>query len=1341
MVRLRKTRSRGCRAAQRKLVLERLERRELLYAPTLVDDSFATQQNSQPQQLPVLANDVFPEDYAGARVITSVSYGSEGGQLQLADGRQALVYTPPADFAGKETFVYFVDGQFSANVTVSVASPLASDHFQVYPEAQSETLDVLGNDPFWPDYDGSRIITSVSTSSLGSTIEIALDGRSIRYTPAAHTYGDDAFVYIVDGRYPAEARVHLPNPLAGDSYREVIQNSQDNVLDVMANDRFWPAYLGAQQITLVTEATQGGSATVSADGRAIIYTPPADFAGWEHLRYVVDNAYEATINIQVQRPVRDDSFEVDMGSTGFPMELTNNDSYSFYEGSLITRDIVDRVTSVTQPSEGGSVTMMANGQGVLYSAQPGFEGEESFDYIADDTYRATVTVRVTRPVRDDAFWQLVYEDTADNILDVLANDFKGNGYEGPGLITLVSDTEESSSVTIAEGGRSLHFTPALGFVGSDTFSYTVDDRFQADVRVQVSPIVTDDHPLLCPAPSGDGYVLDVLANDHFNNFYAGPVLITSLSETQNGGLVSIAPDGKSLQYSPREGMPDSFRYEVDGKYEATVTAQVRTYLVGDSFVADQNGQQIRFAPLDNDFPDNAYGTQKYCGEYAGPRRITSVSPTTQQGTVTVVDGTWLEYTPAEDFVGRDQFTYTVDGIMQSTVTVDVIRRVRDDAFRVDVNSDDNSLPVVVNDLFGADYTGAGRITDVTEPSAGGEATIGDDGTTITYTPPENYTGQDTLTYTVDGALKAEVTVSVADSAIENWPRFTSLSDFEQYLLEDAVGRYANLFGQEAYPWYPMLQDGAVVRSNTVESASRVHSETNVQVDGVDEGDIIENDGNYLYILTGDELVIADAWPAEQMSVVSRTAVEGIAIAEYLHGNRLTVISQEPSYIYQDYSDQDGTFFGPWYPLPQRNDTWLTVLDVSNRRAPQVVQQTLLDGEYVESRRIDDYVFLVLRHNHVQLPTPQLIPAEQGDAADENSTPLLPPLMPMVYESQEQYVERMVSQIGQIAEETLPQFRSYGAQGDLVRTGLLHAPEELFRPPSEHENNLVSVVSVNVRNDEPGISASAGIFTSGADMIYGSLKNLYVFDDQYAMEDGSVTQILKFTWSGETGDVEFAAKGQVAGRLLNQFSADEFEGHLRIATTIGNSYAGNFTGRDENVLFVLHDDGGVMEFVGGLTNLALEESIRSVRFFGERAFVTTFRQIDPLFALDLSDPTRPTSLGHVTLPGFNSYMQLIDENHILAVGRNTPLGFSGPTQVSLIDVRDLRHPTLLDQYTFERFSTSEAEADHHAFGWFGAASGIGRPLGARLLAAGGQRRRWIPRVARMGNRECAVPFRS
>ncbi len=1251
----------------------------------LADDRFEVYQNADALSLDVLDNDAFPVDYPGLREITSVSYGSEGGRVEIGDGADSIRYVPPADFDGDETFVYYVDNQLSATVTVEVLPLLADDSYSFPPDGDARVLGVLGNDPFWPGYGGEGRITAVSETALGAEVEIAADGKSLVYTPSLYMAGKDTFVYVVDDLYPADVQVIIINPVGNDSYPGLVQSSENNLLDVLADDHFWPGYAGARMITHVSEPSRGGTVTIAADGQTLSYTPEPDRAGYESFQYVVDGLYEAHVSVQVHRPVRDNRVELDRGSVEFPIDVTDNDWFSYrVNNQRIVRDVVDRVTSVGETAEGGTVEIMPGGQEILYSAPPDFEGLDSFEYIADGKYRATVRVDVTRPVRYDYFGQHVYEDTVNNSLDVLANDFLGNGYQGSRTITAVGETTDGGTVSIAAGGSRLIYTPPEGFRGNDHFTYTVADDLTAEVTVRMLPLTTRDSYRYEPYPAPAGHTLYVLANDHFGGNYPGAGRITSVGETANGGLVTIEGNGQWLRFVSAEGGSDSFTYTVDGKYTENVSVYFYNYLRGDDFPVDQNSNKNVLYPLTNDFRGSVY--------YSGPRQITSVGTPEQGGTVSISeDGKSVIYTPAADFAGTDRFTYTVDGMMRQTVEVPVVRRVRDDVYRVEPDSAGSALTVLVNDMFGANYTGAGRITGVTATDAGAAVAVASDGGSIQYTPPAGFSGEDTFGYTVDGALKAAVTVHVSESVEDTLPRFDDPANVAEFLLEDALQRYAYLFGMgkgsTSLPpgfggqTYAFSGDGLA-------PTERVHSETNVQVAGVDEGDIIEVDDDYIYILTDSELIIADAWPAEEMSIASRTAIEGEPVGMYLHGDRLTVVSKASAYPWlPPYDDLGGgiVLASLWWPQPQPSETYVTVLDVSDREVPDLVEQTKLDGRYVESRRIDDSVFLVLRDNDVDgwLPRPELLPTTED------------PEGPKVYETEEQYIARVTAEI----ETFLPQATSYDADGEVLQTSPLHVAGELFRPFAPDAERLVTVVSMNIADDQPGIVASTGLFTGGASEIYGSLENLFVFDQEYTAEDGGVLDILEFDWDAETGNVEFAAKGRVPGRMVDQFSADEFDGHLRIATTINNSYAGNWSGRSENVLFVLRNDAGVLEYVGGIQNLALDESIRSVRFMGDRGFVTTFRDIDPLFAVDLSDPAKPRAVGHVTMPGFNSYMQLIDADHLLTVGRNTPVGRSGPTQVALFDVSDLSQPRLIDQYTFDRFSTSEAEVDHHAFGWF------------------------------------------
>jgi uncharacterized secreted protein with C-terminal beta-propeller domain len=1257
----------------------------------LVDDSFDLHQNGPQVALEVLSNDVFDGQYGGPRLITSVSYGSEGGRIAIAPDRRAVLYTPPADFFGTESFVYAVDGQFTARVDVNVAAPLAFDHFEIPPDGLVHELAVLANDPFWDGYEGPREISSVSVGSAGGTVTITPGGDAVSYTPPDGAFGKETFTYVVDDLYPAQVTVEIPKTLEGDQF-ELVQHAPPQTFHVLANDPFWPHYPGERRITHVTEA-QLGTVEISSDGQSVVYTP-TNGSGGDSFRYVVDGTYEATVSVRIYRPVRDDSFEVDRNSTGFFYNVTDNDTYRDVHNVL--HDVIDRVTSVTQPESGGTVEVSSDERGIVYTPPSDFSGGDTFTYVADGVHEATVHVNVTRPVRDDYISGSVYQDTPNAVLNVLANDFVGNGYTGPRLISDVGPTDNGGVITIRGDSKAILYTPAPYYTGYDHFTYRVDGDLEANVTVYVRPLAQSDYFQFAPDPAHGPYTLGVLANDYFGFGYPGPARITSASVTSGSGQVTVE-NGTILTFQPGSAGSHILQYTVDGEYEANVSIWFPNFLGADQFVVDQNASSQQLDVMTNDFlPSSPYARFK-SQDYPGPRLITSASQSQHGGVVTITDdGRSVNYQPPSDYHGNNSFTYTVDGFMTATTTVEVIRRVRDDQFRVDVVDGQTELPVLVNDLLGADYLGPGQITAVTGTAAGGLATISADGRSILYSPPTGFVGTDTFTYTVDGALKAQVNVVVDAPAAEQFPTFASTEEFTQFLIDDALVRYQYLFGSPAWDF----TDVPTEATPDGPTSDRGHSETNVQVAGVDEGDIIEFDSDYLYVLRDDEVVIVDAWPADQLSIASRIDIDGRTIAEYLHGDHLTVISETGGYYDPPWLD-DGrlgpTDIWPQPPTFEPFTTIVTVLDVSDRAAPAVVQKTTMEGQYVDSRGVADYVYVLVSNGEAVAPLPQIID-EDNDPTTVNR-----------YETQDEYLARVLDNPGEFVGAALPNYSSFGSDGELVRTGLLNMPEDIYRPIVPDADNLISVVSFHIEGNEPGLADTSALYGTGASNIYASLDNFYVLDTDYSAEDGAVTRITKFDWEPATGGIEFAATTTAPGTILNQFSADENGSYLRIATTVTNSSSGNWSGRAENTLFVLQEDDGVFEFVGGLKNLALDESMQSVRFLGDRAFVSTFRSVDPLFAIDLADPTRPESVGHVTLPGYTSYMHLVDENHLLTVGRNTPVGFSGPTQVALFDISNLAQPLRVAEYTFARFSTSEAEIDHHAFGYYAVHGLLGMPV--------------------------------
>ena len=219
--------------------------------------------------------------------------------------------------------------------------------------------------------------------------------------------------------------IKVPQTLANDRF-ELIQNTQDNRLNVLANDPFWPGYTGARRITSATSQREGAVVVPTADGAALLYTPAAGEYGWDSVRYVVDDRFAAQVDLVIQRPVQDDWYETDQESTGQVYVVLANDQYYGIDNAW--HDVVSRVTDVQTPESGGTVSIRADGQAVIYTPPSGFSGTDRFVYVADGRHEATVMVNVTRPVRDDEL--TAYQDTPNWLLDVLANDFMGNGYTG-----------------------------------------------------------------------------------------------------------------------------------------------------------------------------------------------------------------------------------------------------------------------------------------------------------------------------------------------------------------------------------------------------------------------------------------------------------------------------------------------------------------------------------------------------------------------------------------------------------------------------------------------------------------------------------------------------------------------------------------------------------------------------------------------------------------------------------------------------------------------------------------------------------------------------------------------
>ena len=541
-------------------------------------------------------------------------------------------------------------------------------------------------------------------------------------------------------------------------------------------------------------------------------------------------------------------------------------------------------------------------------------------------------------------------------------------------------------------------------------------------------------------------------------------------------------------------------------------------------------------------------------------------------------------------------------------------------------------------------------------------------------------------------------------------QFTSAEHLEEYLVDDALLRYADLFGQPGYwgwgRWTIDGPEGALLFALAAVDAGPDggHSETNTQVEGVDEGDIVETDGDYLYVLGDTDVAIIDVRDAGQMQVASRFDVPGRPFAEYLIGDRLTVLSRE---WVEPRWDQPIVFLASeGFPDPEGPVLTVTVIDVSDRQAPALVDQTELDGSYVDSRAVGDSVY-VLSSNDFVLPCPMLIPVLDEElklGPDELPGDLLVLPYPdegYVYETQEQYLERIR---GHVLDLVLPGFVASGPDGEAADWGLLTEPTDVYQPGSSYDTNLLGVVVFDVGDAQPGPASSVGVPVHSSATAYVSPDSLYLFNHSSDWwNQTEETSILKFDLNPEDGSVELSATGAVPGSILNQFSVDEYDGYLRVATTSGWVGRWNGQGGPANNVFVLRQDGQTLETIGRLENLAAGEQIYSVRFMGDRAFVVTFRMVDPLFAIDMSDPADPQVKGELKIPGFSNYLHAIDEDRLIGIGRHADeqTGLFADPQVSLFDVGDLANPELLDRYTLDtgRTGGTNVVPDHHAVAYY------------------------------------------
>jgi hypothetical protein len=452
------------------------------------------------------------------------------------------------------------------------------------------------------------------------------------------------------------------------------------------------------------------------------------------------------------------------------------------------------------------------------------------------------------------------------------------------------------------------------------------------------------------------------------------------------------------------------------------------------------------------------------------------------------------------------------------------------------------------------------------------------------------------------------------------------------------------------------------------SGSTSHSTTNNQEPGVEEPDTVKTDGATIFAVSGTTLyAVAVSHGASKLVGSLDLGRSGYGAQLLLDGSWLLVISSsspvEP--VLGGAPRPGGAAL--IYPSPYYYGGQTTVdrVDVSDPSAMKVVGTLSIDGSFVDARQNGSTARLVISSAPRAIASPALRASVAG------------------------YV---------------PTWRYHGLITGRRMHGFVAGCSHIAHPSQFSGLGMVTIFTIGI--DRGLAFATTDAMMADAQVVYGSLSSIYLATQTWIapstpanqLPSGTTTQIDRFDVSSpET--TTFVASGQVPGYLLNQFSLSESDGYLRVASTSSPDY---WDGRvpqvpSQSYVTVLATHGDKLVPVGQLSGLGSSERIYSVRFVGNTGYVITFRQVDPLYTIDLSDPTAPGVAGQLELEGYSSYLHPLGDGLLLGVGQdvgtnNEPSG----AQLELFDVSKRSAPKLLQKTTLGLGSSSQVQYDHHAF---------------------------------------------
>jgi uncharacterized secreted protein with C-terminal beta-propeller domain len=451
-----------------------------------------------------------------------------------------------------------------------------------------------------------------------------------------------------------------------------------------------------------------------------------------------------------------------------------------------------------------------------------------------------------------------------------------------------------------------------------------------------------------------------------------------------------------------------------------------------------------------------------------------------------------------------------------------------------------------------------------------------------------------------------------------------------------------------------------------------YSSTNVQVAGVDEPDIVKTDGTYIYVVANQTVYIIKAYPVTEAAILSQITITNVTITNiFIRGDRLVVFGDSGGFYPYPLLEGDVKvdMIRPDIGWGGVSQTAINVYDLSNRADPTLIKEIRIDGGYFDARLIDEFVYVV-------------------------ST-------------------EYTSDIYYALDETNYTFNVPQICVDNVSQNI--STEDIYYVDvPELSDTMTHVISLNLDTND---IVEKSFMLGSSQTMYVSKDNIFLASAHYpyypllyrtnsvSSSDQETTILHKI--SIHTGDVTYIAQGEVPGHILNQFSMDEHNGFFRIATTSGNNWGEG--SQTSNNIYILDE---TLNQVSKIENIAPGESIYAARFLGDRAYLVTFVQVDPLFTVDLSDPYNPRILGELKIPGYSEYLHPYDETHIIGIGKEVDPSIDADKvhtpgaiyytailglKLALFDVSDIENPIEEAKIVIgDRGTDSPALYDHKAF---------------------------------------------